>query len=77
MKRYLIKGTEQPDIFLCDAGLGWKWRIPPGQIKNIVWTIAMGGGQMLIPPGANTIVWEDNTIWVAAQDFVNAIPTTK
>ena len=77
MKRYLIKGTAAPEIFLCDAGLGWKWRIPAGQIQNIVWTIAMGGGQMLIPPGANTIVWENNTVWVADQKFVDAIPTTK
>ena len=77
MKRYLIKGTTAPEIFLCDAGLGWKWRIPAGQIQNVVWVISQGGGQMLIPPGANTIVWENNTVWVAEQNFVDAIPTIK
>lgn len=78
MKRYLIKGNAAPDIFLCDAGLGWKWRIPPGQIQNVVWVVVVaGGGQMIIPPGSNTIVWENQTVWVADQKFVDAIPTAK
>lgn len=75
MKRYLIKGDAKPDIFLADAGLGWKWHVPAGQLKNISWVIINGGGQMLIPAGANIAVWEDTQIWVAEQAFVDAIPT--
>ena len=76
MKRYLIKGTDKPEVYLCDAGLGWKWHIPAGQIANVVWVIIVGGGgQMIIPPGSNTAVVENNTVWVAAQKFVDAIPT--
>lgn len=76
MKRYLIRGTDKPEVYLCDAGLGWKWHIPAGQIQNVVWVIIVGGGgQMIIPPGSNTAVVENNTVWVAGQKFVDAIPT--
>jgi len=76
MKRYLLKGDKAADIYLCDAGLGWKWHIPAGQMTNIVWVITQSsGGQFLIPTGSNTIVVEGQTVWVADQAFVNAIPT--
>jgi len=76
MKRYLIKGKNRPDVFLCDAGLGWKWHIPAGQMKNVVYVITQpSGGQFLIPAGANTVVVEGQTVWVADQAFTDAIPT--
>jgi len=76
MKRYIIKGTDQPHVYLCDAGLGWKWHIPAGQMKNVAWVVQIaGGGQIITPPGANTVVVEDQTVWVAEQAFVDAIPT--
>lgn len=76
MKRYLLKGDKAADIYLCDAGLGWKWHIPAGQMANIVWVITQSsGGQFLIPTGSNTIVVEGQTVWVADQAFVDAIPT--
>lgn len=76
MKRYLLRGDQHGEIFLCDAGLGWKWHIPAGQLNNVVWVITQAsGGQFLMPPGANTIVFEGQTIWVAEQAFVDSIPT--
>ena len=76
MKRYLLKGDKAADIYLTDAGLGWKWHIPAGQMTNIVWVITQSsGGQFLIPTGSNTIVVEGQTVWVADQAFVDAIPT--
>jgi hypothetical protein len=75
MKRYLIRGDKQGEIYLADAGLGWKWHIPAGQLRNVAWVIGQAGGQLLIFPGSNTIVFEDQTIWVAEQAFVDAIPT--
>lgn len=76
MKRYLIKGKDRPDVYLCDAGLGWKWHIPAGQLKNVVYVITQpSGGQFLIPAGANTVVVEGQTVWVAEQAFVDAVPT--
>ena len=76
MKRYLLRGDKSGEIYLTDAGLGWKWHIPAGQLSNIVWTITQSsGGQFLIPPGANTLVFEGQTVWVAEQAFVDAIPT--
>jgi hypothetical protein len=75
MKRYLLRGDKQGEVFLCDAGLGWKWHIPAGQMGNVVWVIAQAGGQFLIPPGSNTIPVEGQTVWVAEQAFVDAIPT--
>jgi len=35
-----------------------------------------GGGQIITPPGANTIQVEGQTVWVAEQAFVDAIPRT-
>lgn len=76
MKRYLIRGDKQGEIYLADAGLGWKWHIPAGQLENVAWVITQSsGGQLLTPPGANTLVFEGQTIWVADQAFVDAIPT--
>lgn len=76
MKRYLIKGKNNPAVFLCDAGLGWKWHIPAGQLKNVVYVITQpSGGQFLIPAGAQTVIVEGQTVWVAEQAFVDAIPT--
>lgn len=76
MKRLIIKGAAKPEIYLADAGLGWKWHIPPGQLKNILWTITQAsGGEIVIPGGATTVVWEDVAVWVAEQAFVDAIPT--
>ena len=76
MKRYLLKGDKAGEIYLTDAGLGWKWHIPAGQMTNIVWVITQSsGGQFLIPTGSNTIVVEGQTVWVADQAFVDAIPT--
>ena len=76
MKRYLLRGDKSGEIYLTDAGLGWKWHIPAGQLQNVVWVITQSsGGQFLIPPGANTLVFEGQTIWVADQAFVDAIPT--
>lgn len=78
VNRYLIKGNNSPAIYLMDAGLGWKWNVPAGQIQNVVWVITQSsGGQILMPPGANTIVWENTRIWVADQKFVDAIPTVQ
>jgi len=77
MKRYLIKGTGKPEVFLCDAGLGWKWHVPAGQLTNVVWVVGQGGGQFVIPAGGQTVVVEKQTVWVAAQNFVDAIPTAK
>jgi hypothetical protein len=76
MKRYLLRGDKSGEIYLADAGLGWKWHIPAGQLENVVWVITQSsGGQFLIPPGANTLVFEGQTVWVADQAFVDAIPT--
>lgn len=76
MKRYLLRGDKSGEIYLADAGLGWKWHIPAGQLQNVVWVITQSsGGQFLIPGGANTLVFEGQTIWVADQAFVDAIPT--
>jgi len=76
MKRYLLRGDKSGEIYLADAGLGWKWHIPAGQLNNIVWIITTSsGGQFLIPAGANTLTCENQTIWVAEQAFVDAIPT--
>ena len=76
MKRYLLRGDKTGEIYLTDAGLGWKWHIPAGQLNNVVWVITQAsGGQFLIPTGANTLVYEGQTIWVAEQAFVDAIPT--
>lgn len=76
VKRYIIRGDKKGEIYLADAGLGWKWWIPPGQLKNVVWVITQAsGGQLITPPGANTMVWEDCVVWVAEQAFVDAIPT--
>jgi hypothetical protein len=75
MKRYLLRGDKQGEVFLADAGLGWKWHIPAGQMSNVVWVISQAGGQFLIFPGSNTIVVEGQTVWVADQAFVDAIPT--
>lgn len=76
MKRYLLRGNKAGEIYLADAGLGWKWHIPAGQLQNVVWVITQSsGGQFLIPPGANTLVFEGQTVWVADQAFVDAIPT--
>ena len=77
MKRYLLRGDKQGEVFLCDAGLGWKWHIPAGQMTNVVWVISQAGGQFLIPAGSNTLVIEGQTVWVAQQAFVDAIPTVK
>lgn len=75
MKRYLLRGDKTGEVYLCDAGLGWKWHIPAGQMGNVVWVIAQAGGQFLIFPGSNTIIVEGQTVWVADQAFVDAIPT--
>lgn len=75
MKRYLLRGDKSGEIYLADAGLGWKWHIPAGQLENVAWVIGQAGGQLLIFPGSNTIVFEGQTIWVADQSFVDAIPT--
>jgi len=75
MKRYLLRGDKSGEIYLADAGLGWKWHIPAGQLQNVAWVIGQAGGQLLIPTGANTLVYEGQTIWVAEQAFVDAIPT--
>ena len=75
MKRYLIRGDKQGEVYLADAGLGWKWHIPAGQMSNIVWVISQAGGQFLIFAGSNTIIVEGQTVWVADQAFVDAIPT--
>jgi hypothetical protein len=76
MKRYLLRGDKSGEIYLVDAGLGWKWHIPAGQLQNVVWVITQSsGGQFLIPSGANTLVFEGQTVWVADQAFVDAIPT--
>lgn len=76
MKRYLLRGDKSGEIYLTDAGLGWKWHIPAGQLQNVVWVITQSsGGQFLIPGGANTLVFEGQTVWVADQAFVDAIPT--
>jgi len=75
MKRYLLRGDKSGEIYLADAGLGWKWHIPAGQLQNVAWVIGQAGGQLLIPTGANTLVYEGQTIWVAEQTFVDAIPT--
>jgi len=77
MKRYLLRGDKQGEVFLCDAGLGWKWHIPAGQMSNVVWVIGQAGGQLLIPAGSNTLLVEGQTVWVAQQAFVDAIPTIK
>lgn len=75
MKRYLLRGDKAGEIYLADAGLGWKWHIPAGQMSNIVWVIGQAGGQFLIFAGSNTIIVEGQTVWVADQAFVDAIPT--
>jgi len=75
MKRYLLRGDKTGEVYLCDAGLGWKWHIPAGQMQNVVWVISQAGGQFLIFPGSNTIIVEGQTVWVADQAFVDAIPT--
>ena len=76
MKRYLLKGDKTANVYLTDAGLGWKWHIPAGQMKNVVWVITQSsGGQFLIPTGSNTVVVEGQTLWIAEQAFVDAIPT--
>ena len=76
MKRYLLKGDKTANVYLTDAGLGWKWHIPAGQMKNVVWVITQSsGGQFLIPTGSNTVVVEGQTVWIAEQAFVDAIPT--
>jgi hypothetical protein len=75
MKRYLLRGDKSGEIYLADAGLGWKWHIPAGQLQNVAWVIGQAGGQILIFPGSNTVVYEGQTIWVADQAFVDAIPT--
>lgn len=75
MKRCILKGADSPEIYLADAGLGWKWRIPPGQLKNVVWVITQAaGGEIIIPGGATTTVWEDVTVWIVEQAFADAIP---
>jgi len=77
MNRYIIKGTDEPHVFLADAGLAWKWHIPAGQMANVAWVVQVpGGGQIITPPGANTIQVEGQTVWVAEQAFVDAIPRT-
>ena len=75
MKRYLLRGDKSGEIYLADAGLGWKWHIPAGQLQNVAWVIGQAGGQLLILPGSNTIIVEGQTVWVADQAFVDAIPT--
>lgn len=76
VKRYLIKGPDRPHVYLADAGLGWKWHIPAGQVQNVVWVVTIpGGGEIVTPPGATTISVENNNVWVADQAFVDAIPT--
>lgn len=75
MKRYLLRGDKSGEIYLADAGLGWKWHIPAGQLQNVAWVIGQAGGQLLIFPGSNTIIVEGQTVWVADQAFVDAIPT--
>lgn len=76
MKRYLLRGDKKGEIYLADAGLGWKWAIPAGQLSNVAWVITQSsGGQLLTPPGAATLIWEGQTVWVAEQAFVDAIPT--
>lgn len=78
MKRYLIKGKDRPDVYLADAGLGWKWHIPAGQLTNVVYVITQpSGGQFLVPPGAETVIVEGQTVWIAEQKFVDAIPTNQ
>ena len=41
----------------------------------MAWVIGQAGGQLLILPGSNTIIVEGQTVWVADQAFVDAIPT--
>lgn len=77
MNRYLIRGNKAPEVYLADAGLGWKWHIPAGQLPNVAYAVAVGGGNIVTPPGAQTIIVEGLAIWVADQAFVDAIPRTK
>lgn len=77
MNRYLIRGNNAGEVYLADAGLGWKWHIPAGQLANIVYALGVGGGQIITPPGANVVIIEGVGVWVADQAFVDAIPRTK
>lgn len=77
MNRYLMRGKNTPEVYLVDAGLGWKWNIPPGQIPNVVWTIGQGGGHIITPQGATVVNIEGMPIWIADQAFIDAIPRTK
>lgn len=74
MKRYLMRGADAPEVYLVDAGLGWKWHIPAGQISNVVWSISQAGGEFVIPAGAKVDVVEKANVWVVEQSFVNVIP---
>lgn len=78
VKRYLMRGNNAPEVYLVDAGLGWKWHIPAGQLKNVYYVVTTaGGGQIVTPPGAATIIVDDLVVWLADQAFVDAIPRTK
>ena len=77
MNRYLIRGNKAGEVYLADAGLGWKWHIPAGQLPNVAYAVAVGGGHIITPPGAQTIIVEGLNVWVADQAFVDAIPRTK
>lgn len=77
VKRYLIKGTTTPEVYLADAGLAWKWHIPGGQVQNVAWWVTTaGGGELIIPPGSNTIPVEGLPVVVVDQTFLDAIPRT-
>lgn len=77
MNRYLMRGKNAPEVYLVDAGLGWKWNIPAGQIPNVVWSIGQGGGNIITPQGATTVMIEGAAVWIADQAFIDAIPRTK
>lgn len=77
MKRYLIKSPNADEVYLADAGLGWKWHIPAGQVGNVVWSILIAAqGEIITPPGATTVTVEGAPVWVADPAFVDAIPRT-
>ena len=76
MNRYLLRGTNAGEVFLADAGLGWKWHVPAGQLANVVYAVGTGGGHIITPPGAQTTIVEGVAVWVADQKFVDAIPRT-
>ena len=76
MKRFLIRGNTKPDCYLADAGLGWKTHIPAGQVSNFVWSITIAAqGEIIMPPGAATVLVEGINFWLAEQAFVDSIPT--